>query len=193
MAISSEVVAFESIESDEPVLISVVAPTLNEINNIGNYIQSVSDNLKEIGRFEIVIVDDNSKDGTSEFLSERREVDPNLKVLFNNKREGLSSSQLEGISLCNGNYVVVMDSDLQHPAEKIKDIVKNDFEVWINISSFGQEFTSAILAVVVDDYYLESADFLQIVTNRLDIVSYVIDLVERWSYNTYEDWLTIPD
>ena len=123
MAISSEIVAFESNEGDEPVLVSVVAPTLNEINNIGNYIQSVSDNLKEIGRFEIVIVDDNSKDGTSEFLSERREVDPNLKVLFNDKREGLSSSQLEGISLCNGNYVVVMDSDLQHPAEKIKDIV----------------------------------------------------------------------
>ena len=123
MAISSEVVAFESNEDDEPILISVVAPTLNEIDNIGNYIQSVSDNLKEIGRFEIVIVDDNSKDGTREFLSERKEVDPNLKVLFNDKREGLSSSQLEGIDLCNGDYTIVMDSDLQHPAEKIKDIV----------------------------------------------------------------------
>ena len=123
MAISSQVVEFESNEDDEPILISVVAPTLNEIDNIGNYIQSVSDNLKEVGRFEIVIVDDNSKDGTKEFLSERREVDPNLKVLFNNKREGLSSSQLEGIDLCNGDYTIVMDSDLQHPAEKIKDIV----------------------------------------------------------------------
>ena len=135
MAISSEIGAFESIGNGEPVLISVVAPTLNEINNIGNYIQSVSDNLKEIGRFEIVIVDDNSKDGTSEFLSERRDADPNLKVILNNRREGLSSSQLEGISLCNGNYVVVMDSDLQHPAEKIKDIVCK-LEDGYDISSF---------------------------------------------------------
>ena len=114
----------ESIVDDEPVSISVVAPTLNEIDNIENYIETVSDNLKDLGRFEIVVVDDNSVDGTKEFLSKRKEMDNHLRVVLNNKREGLSNSQLEGICVCSGNYKIVMDSDLQHPAENIRDIAR---------------------------------------------------------------------
>lgn len=114
----------ESVVEDEPISISVVAPTLNEIGNIENYIETVSDNLKHVGRFEIVVVDDNSVDGTKEFLSQRKSIDDHLRVVLNDKREGLSNSQLKGICLCSGNFKIVMDSDLQHPAENIRDIAK---------------------------------------------------------------------
>lgn len=99
--------------------VSVIAGTLNEIENIQEFIDSTEETLEGRFPFEIVIVDDGSTDGTAEYLQERATLDSRLKIIKNERRMGLVNSNLIGIRSARGNYRVVMDSDMQHPPETI--------------------------------------------------------------------------
>lgn len=104
--------------------VTVVAGALDEISNIGTFIDQVIHSLELRYDFEIVVVDDNSADGTREYLSARSELDRRIVPIFNEERKGLLCSHLQGIAISQGNYIVVMDSDLQHPPDKIIEIVE---------------------------------------------------------------------
>ncbi|MBF8302480.1 MAG: dolichol monophosphate mannose synthase, partial [Candidatus Dadabacteria bacterium] len=74
---------------------------------------------------EIIIVDDNSPDGTQQVASQLRSTFINLEVLRRlNKRRPSSAAVLDGIQLARGNMIGVMDADLSHPPEKIPELVK---------------------------------------------------------------------
>lgn len=68
--------------------ISLVAATLNEIGNIATFLDKVEKELIYYN-FEIIIVDDNSSDGTKEYLAERSLKDKNLHVIENPYRVGM--------------------------------------------------------------------------------------------------------
>jgi len=71
---------------------------------------------------EIVIVDDNSPDGTGARAEELAKTQ-NLKVVHRSGKLGLSSAVLEGFKVASGSILVVMDADLSHPPEKIPEMV----------------------------------------------------------------------
>lgn len=93
---------------------SVVIPTLNEAESIGEVI----DGVREEGGAEIVIVDDGSSDGTADIARER-----GARVIQREGANSLSLSVLEGISHASREKIVVMDGDGQHPHGKIPDIL----------------------------------------------------------------------
>jgi len=105
-------------------LVSIIVPTYNEVENIETLVTSI---FRALGshkiKGEIVIVDDNSPDGTAaaaEKLKERYEV----KVIRRADKGGLSSAVLDGLKAAHGEIIGVMDADLSHPPEAISGLVK---------------------------------------------------------------------
>jgi dolichol-phosphate mannosyltransferase len=109
--------------SSEPE-VSVVVPTYNERDNIAKLIHALHEALSEAGvSYEVVVVDDNSPDGTAEVarsLSSRY----NVHVLVRPGKLGLASAILDGVRASRGRYVAVMDADLQHPPEVLPKLVE---------------------------------------------------------------------
>jgi dolichol-phosphate mannosyltransferase len=99
--------------SDE--MISIVVPTYNERDNIVPLVERLSRTLA--GRnFEILLVDDNSKDGTVDVAAALAEEYP-VKVMVRTNERGLATAVLHGFKYAKGDIIGVMDADLQHPPE----------------------------------------------------------------------------
>lgn len=99
--------------------ISVVVPTYNERENIVELIERL-ESLKL--NIEIIVVDDNSPDNTAEEAMKLNEKYGNIKVLKRPGKLGLGSAIADGIKIASGDYIVIMDADLQHPPEKLTDL-----------------------------------------------------------------------
>jgi dolichol-phosphate mannosyltransferase len=104
-------------------LISIVIPTYQEAENITILVEQIDSVLKEAGfSYELVIVDDNSKDGIIEIVDNlKKSCQITLEV--REKRNGLASAVIDGINMATGQVVVVMDADLSHPPTKIPELV----------------------------------------------------------------------
>ena len=103
--------------------VSIVVPTYNEAENIPLLVKRLDDVLRGKYRYEIVIVDDNSPDGTAKVAQDLAREYP-IKVIVRPSRLGLSSAIVEGMRHARGRYIVVIDADLQHPPEKIPELIK---------------------------------------------------------------------
>lgn len=114
--------------------VSIVVPTYNERDNIAELVDRIHKALSRAGiKYEIVIVDDNSPDGTAE-VAESLSSQYNVKVLKRKGKLGLSSAVLDGVKISTGRYIVVMDADLQHPPEVIPELTdkaRNGYDVVI--------------------------------------------------------------
>jgi dolichol-phosphate mannosyltransferase len=96
--------------------LSVIVPTYNERENIAELIERIEGALREIP-FELVIVDDNSPDGTSELATRSGMRYGNVRVMRRAGRLGLGSAVAYGLEMADGEVIAVMDADLQHPPE----------------------------------------------------------------------------
>jgi dolichol-phosphate mannosyltransferase len=100
--------------------ISIVIPTYNERNNIEKLIKEIS----KLGLdAEIIIVDDDSPDGTGEVAEGLKKIYPGTRVLHRKER-GLASAVVRGFEVANGRIIGVMDADLSHPPEVIPKLLK---------------------------------------------------------------------
>lgn len=93
-------------------MLTVIIPTYNEARNIKELKERLFYAYHDM---EIIIVDDNSPDGTAQLAQKIG----GLKVLVRPKREGLASAVLEGLKLAKGEVLCVMDGDLSHPPEAL--------------------------------------------------------------------------
>lgn len=105
-----------------PVEISVVVPALNERANLRALVERI-DRALAGRRYEILIVDDGSADGTCQLLTQLSGLFPVRYDVRQNPSGGLSGAVVHGLSLARGEFLVVMDADLQHPPERIPDLV----------------------------------------------------------------------
>ena len=102
-------------------MISVIVPTYNEIENIEKLIFRVHEILSKY-KYELIIVDDNSPDGTSD-AAQRLSIDYPVKVLKRRGKLGLGSAVLYGFKHAKGDILGVIDADFQHPPVYIKEFV----------------------------------------------------------------------
>ena len=105
---------------------SVILPTLNEKGHILNLIDEISiifENRKI--NFEIIVVDDNSTDGTIEKIHEYKLQKKFLKlILRKNKKKNLAFSINDGINHSNYENLIWMDADFQHPPSYIEQFIE---------------------------------------------------------------------
>lgn len=96
-----------------PPLLAVVVPTFNERDNIGLLYEDLAKALSAIS-WELIVVDDNSPDGTADAVRALGGMYPNVRCIKRLGRRGLSSACVEGILSTAAPYVAVMDADHQH-------------------------------------------------------------------------------
>ena len=110
---------------DRHIEVSLVIPTYNERDNIGLLIQDVYTVLKETGRsFEIIVVDDDSPDGTWQVVQEMMRGYLELRVLRRTHERGLARAVLRGWQEAQGEILAVMDGDRQHPPETLALLIE---------------------------------------------------------------------
>jgi dolichol-phosphate mannosyltransferase len=96
-----------------PLELAVVVPTFNEAANLRELIQRLEATLAG-RRWEMIVVDDDSPDGTSALLRELAQSHPQVRCLRRIGRRGLSSACIEGMLSTHAPLLAVMDADLQH-------------------------------------------------------------------------------
>jgi len=102
----------------------IVTPTYNEKDNLENFVAAVRGALPEA---HILIVDDNSPDGTGDIADSIAQKDSNVRVLHRAGKQGLGTAYVEGFKkgLAEGfDRFFEMDADLSHDAKYLKDFVR---------------------------------------------------------------------
>jgi dolichol-phosphate mannosyltransferase len=99
--------------------LSIIVPTYNERENLKELVERVLSSLRG-SKFELIIVDDNSPDGTGELADEIASKHRNIAVVHREKKLGLGTAVLDGLKVADGEIICVMDADLQHPPELLK-------------------------------------------------------------------------
>jgi dolichol-phosphate mannosyltransferase len=104
--------------------LALVIPTLCEAENIGGLLQHVRSVLDPLGIcYEILVVDDDSSDGTGDVVSAIAKQDPRVRLLVRKGQRGLSGAILHGWQNTDATILGVMDADLQHPPELLPQLV----------------------------------------------------------------------
>ena len=102
----------------------VIIPTYNEMDNIPKLLPIV---LSKDDSINILIVDDNSKDGTAQYVIEQQKSNPRLHLLQREKKLGLGTAYIAGFkyALANGyDFIFEMDADFSHNPDEIPGFLK---------------------------------------------------------------------
>jgi len=103
----------------------IIIPTYNELENIKRLIPDIH------GRYQhtdILIVDDNSPDGTGDYVEEISKTDERVKVIKRDKKMGLGTAYIAGFKYAIQNrydYIFEMDADYSHDPDEIENFILN--------------------------------------------------------------------
>lgn len=109
--------------------LSIIVPTYNESQNIVRMLDSIAETLSPYKGSEIIVVDDNSPDGTAEMakshakiISTKKKI--RIEIISRNGKFGLSSAIVKGVQSATGEFLVIMDGDFSHPPQVIPSIIQ---------------------------------------------------------------------
>ncbi|EAN77880.1 dolichyl-phosphate beta-D-mannosyltransferase precursor, putative [Trypanosoma brucei brucei TREU927] len=107
---------------------SIIVPAYKECGNLEPLTKQVFDALADDGfsknEVEMVIVDDNSRDGSVEVVEKVRNEGYGVRIEVRTNDRGLSSAVIHGISASKGSFILVMDADLQHPPKTVPRLLR---------------------------------------------------------------------
>ncbi|WP_440649157.1 glycosyltransferase family 2 protein [Candidatus Pelagibacter sp. HIMB1521] len=174
-------------------IITIISPCYNERDNIKifyNKIQEIFNTRLKNYNYELIIVDDNSKDGSDKILKDLAASDPQLKIIINNRNYGVHKSTFNAIKYSNGDALIPMlPVDMQDTPELIIDFIKkweDGYDIVYGIKKKRNE--SFILRNFRNLYYL----IVNKISN-IEIPPYVgeFQLIEKKLYKellSYDDY-----
>lgn len=104
--------------------LSIVIPTYNEKTNLKKLINQMRENLKYFLNYEIIIIDDNSPDGTGILADTLSYQFEGVKVIHRPIKMGLASALFEGVNHSKGKFILISDADLQHSPNLIRKFLE---------------------------------------------------------------------
>jgi dolichol-phosphate mannosyltransferase len=102
--------------------VTLVLATLNERENLPELLDRIL--RQPLPPFEVLVVDDGSTDGSREILAALGEKDPRVRPIFHDGKQTTLRAQCQAIEMARGPFVIVLDADLQHPPERIPEMVR---------------------------------------------------------------------
>ncbi len=134
-------------ENTREIYLSVIMPAFNEEKLIKSTLVEADDFLSRQGyNYEIIVIDDGSKDGTFNILSNLRSIIRNLSILKNDKNRGKGYSVRKGMLAAKGKFRLFMDADNSTTIDQISNFMpylENGYDIAIGDRSLGK---SVILA-----------------------------------------------
>ena len=108
----------------EPVTLSIVIPVFNEEATLDALFATVRDRLAALDMsYEVVLIDDGSRDRTSEMIAEMTNRDSRFRSVSFSRNFGHQAAVTAGLHFARGSAVVVMDADLQDPPELLAEMI----------------------------------------------------------------------
>jgi dolichol-phosphate mannosyltransferase len=105
--------------------VSITVPTYREAENLTPLVGRIAEAMSPLGRpYEIILVDDNSGDGTEEVVAKLAAEGHAVRVIVRKNERGLSSAVIRGFREATGDILVCMDADLSHPPEAIPRLLE---------------------------------------------------------------------
>jgi len=103
----------------------LVIPTLNETGNIPVLLDRIRTALLSLDLdYELLVVDDDSRDGTQDVVRKHADADPRIRLLVRRGQRGLAGAVIHGWRYTNADLLGVIDADLQHPPELLPDLIE---------------------------------------------------------------------
>ena len=155
-------------------MISIIIPVYNSEKTIEILVDNIEKALNQSHKFEIVLVNDSSKDNSEEICKKLLNKYNNINLLSLAKNVGEHNAVMAGLNNCSGEYAVIMDDDLQHSAESLVELVsfgiknKDNYDVVYTyydkmkynfFRNIGRKFNNLIANFLLDkpkDLYLSS-------------------------------------
>jgi len=137
---SLQILSHNTRANESQLLLSLVLPTYNEAKNIPAIVEQITRLLNSVipGQYELIVVDDNSRDKTWEIAQSIMGEYPQLRVMRRRDERGLSTAVIRGWQVANGEIFGVIDADLQHPPEVLLQmlaIIKQQADVDLVVAS----------------------------------------------------------
>ena len=136
-------------------LISIIVPCYNEEKNVGEIAERLYSVLGEYDSYEIVFVDDGSSDQTLREIQRLRSFNESIKYVSFTRNFGHQNAIRAGLDHATGDCVVMLDADLQHPPELIREMVicwKQGYQV-VNTQRKENESVSFLKRKTANLYY----------------------------------------
>ncbi len=103
--------------------ISVIISCYNEEKSVPLFYEAIEKAIKDIdAEFEYIFVDDGSKDNTLKIIKDLSSQDEKVRYISFSRNFGKEAAMFAGLEAANGNYVALMDADLQDPPELLKEM-----------------------------------------------------------------------
>ena len=180
--------------------LSIIVPTYNERANLVLFVSSLEHVLDEQLDYEIVFVDDDSRDGTSALARSLAQQNSRVRVIQRIGRKGLASATIEGMLSTSSPYLAVMDADMQHDEailpKMLAKLKQDDLDLVIGsrnvegggmgefaLSQFGRKLSSLVCRANVNDpmsgYFVMSRRYFHEVAHSLSSTGFkiLLDLI----------------
>ena len=124
---SGNIVRFnEGRQTSRPLVVSLIVPVYNEQDSITTFLDRVSavlDRLRPEVDFEILFVNDGSRDATERLVMEAAKTHPGISLINLSRNFGKEAALFAGLKLARGDAVIPLDVDLQDPPEVIPEMI----------------------------------------------------------------------
>lgn len=114
--------AEQAVGAEDAPALSVVIPVKDEVDNIGPLLDEIRDDLSAL-RFEVIVIDDGSRDGTGDVLEKAKSNYPWLRVIRHREACGQSTATHSGVTAAKADWVVTLDGDGQNPPAGILKLI----------------------------------------------------------------------
>jgi len=107
-------------------LISIIVPCYNEQEALPHFYKVICAEAEKLAprELELIFVDDGSRDGTARLLKELAQKDSRIRYLIFSRNFGKEAAMYAGLEHAGGDYVGIMDADLQDPPEMLEEMAR---------------------------------------------------------------------
>lgn len=118
-------------------LISIIVPCYNEEEGLDLFYLELKKVISNINSydFEIIFIDDGSKDKTKEKIFDLSKIDSSIKYITFSRNFGKEAAMLSGLKNSTGDLVVIMDADLQHPPSLLIEMIEGIEEGYDSVAT----------------------------------------------------------
>lgn len=182
-------------------MISIIIPVFNSESTIEILVNNIIKTLGENYKFEIILINDSSKDNTEEKCKKLVEKYTSVVLYSLSKNFGEHNAVMAGLNKCSGDYAIIMDDDLQHSADSLLELIKfgikekNNFDVVYTyfdnmkynfFRNLGRKFNNFIANLLLD-----KPKFLYLSSFKLINRFLITEIIKYKSPFTYIDGIIL--